>query len=65
MRPEDTNFDKLTPQELWKRYCGFLDLGIEEYMEIQRELLLDQIDRVWESALGRQIIGRKKPASVA
>ncbi|MFC2008947.1 GH3 auxin-responsive promoter family protein [Chloroflexota bacterium] len=64
MRPEDRYFKELTEQELWKRYCGFLDLGVKEYMSIQRELLLDQIDRVWPSALGRKIIGERKPASV-
>lgn len=64
MRPEDALFDKLTHQELWKRYCGFLDLSVEEFMGIQKELLLDQIDRVWESELGRKIMGQKKPASI-
>ncbi|MBE9506211.1 MAG: GH3 auxin-responsive promoter family protein, partial [Chloroflexi bacterium] len=64
MRPEDEYFDKLTPQELWKRYCGFLDLSVREFMEIQEELLMDQIDRVWPSTLGKKIMGNKKPLSV-
>ncbi len=64
MRPEDEYFDKLTPQELWKRYCGFLDLSVREFMEIQEELLLDQVDRVWPSTLGKKIMGNKKPLSV-
>jgi len=63
-RPEDRYFDELTQQELWTRYCGFLDLGTKEFMEIQEELLLDQIDRVWPSPLGRRLIGSHKPASV-
>jgi hypothetical protein len=64
MRPEDAYFDSLTPQELWKRYCGFLDLSVREFMGIQKGLLLDQIDKVWESTLGKKIIGATKPGSV-
>ncbi len=64
MRPEDEYFDKLTPQELWKRYCGFLDLSVREFMEIQEQLLLDEIDRVWPSALGRKIMGSRKPTTM-
>jgi len=64
MRPEDEYFDKLAPQELWKRYCGFLDLSVREFMEIQEELLMDQIDRVWPSTLGKKTMGNKKPLSV-
>jgi len=64
VRAEDAYFDKLTHRELWKRYCGFLDLSIEEFMAIQKELLLDQIERVWSSTLGRKIMGDSKPGSV-
>jgi hypothetical protein len=64
MRPEDQYFDKLSQEELWKRYCGFLDLSVQDFMEIQEGLLLDQIDRVWPSTLGRKIMGNKKPLSV-
>jgi hypothetical protein len=30
--------------EVWQKYCGFLDLSLKEFMEIQRSLLLEQID---------------------
>ncbi|MBN1856028.1 MAG: GH3 auxin-responsive promoter family protein [Dehalococcoidia bacterium] len=62
--PEDDYFDKLTEPELWKRYCGFLDLTVQEFMEIQENLLLDQIDRVWPSVLGKRIMGNEKPMSM-
>jgi hypothetical protein len=65
MRPEDSYFQSLTQQELWRRYCGFLDFSVGEFMAIQEQLLLDQVERVWGSPLGRKIIGEKKPASVA
>jgi len=65
MHPEDEYFDRLTEPELWKRYCGFLDLSVQEFMEMQQNLLLDQIDRVWPSTLGKKIMGDAKPTSVA
>ena len=64
MRPEDQYFKELTQQELWKRYCGFLDLEVKDFMAIQEELLLDQLDRVWPSRLGKKILGKSKPGSV-
>jgi len=64
VQPEDKYFDQLTQEELWKRYCGFLDLSVAEFMDVQEHLLLDQIDRVWSSTLGRKILGERKPRSV-
>lgn len=64
MRSEDKYFDQLTSEELWKRYCGFLDLDVRSFMAIQRELLLDQVDRVWSSTLGKAIIGQEKPRTI-
>jgi hypothetical protein len=64
MRPEDKYFEQLTQEELWKRYCGFLDLSVAEFMGVQEQLLLDQIDRVWSSTLGRKVMGDRKPVSM-
>jgi len=64
MQPEDKYFEQLTQDELWKRYCGFLDFSVDEFMAVQQQLLLDQIDRVWSSPLGRKVMGDRKPASV-
>lgn len=30
-------------EEIWQAYCGFIDLSIEEFMTIQKELLLEQL----------------------
>ncbi len=65
MNPEDRFFQQLTQEELWKRYCGFLDLSVDQFMEVQEQLLLDQVDRVWASQLGRKVMGEQKPGSVA
>jgi len=56
LQPEDKYFEQLTQDELWKRYCGFLDFSVAEFMEVQEQLLLDQIDRVWSSTLGRKVM---------
>ncbi len=64
MLPEDKYFKELTEAELWQRYCGFLDLSISEFMDIQKELLMDEIERVADSTLGKKIMGNKKPKSV-
>lgn len=64
MLSEDKYFKDLTDAELWQRYCGFLDLSISEFMDIQKELLMDEIERVADSTLGKKIMGDKKPESV-
>ena len=64
MLPEDKYFKTLTDAELWERYCGFLDLPMNEFMDIQKELLMDEIERVSDSLLGKKIMGDKKPESV-
>jgi hypothetical protein len=63
MLPEDKYFKNLTEAELWQRYCGFLDLSVDEFMDIQKELLMDEIERVADSTLGKKIMGDKKPES--
>jgi len=64
MLSEDKYFQTLTQDELWQRYCGFLDLSIDEFMDIQRGLLMDEIDRVASSTLGKKIMDNQKPKSV-
>ena len=52
--------EKLRRQQydrVWREYCGFVDLEISEYMQIQNRLMCEQID-VWSrSGLGRQLLG--------
>ena len=64
MLPEDKYFKTLTEDELWQRYCGFLDLSVDEFMDIQKELLMDEIEWVADSVLGNKIMGNRKPRSV-
>jgi hypothetical protein len=64
MLSEDTYFHTLTDAEIWQRYCGFFDLSVDEFMEIQKELLMEEINLVSDSFLGKKIMGNRKPGSV-
>lgn len=50
--------------EVWKKYCGFIDLSLEEFMEIQKRLLMEQIDLLSRCELGRRLLGDTLPTSV-
>ncbi len=50
--------------EIWQKYCNFLDLSLDQYMEIQNRLLLEQIDLYANSVLGQKIMKGQKPRSV-
>jgi hypothetical protein len=52
-------------EEVWRKYCGFLDLSIEKYMEIQERLLMEQIDLLSKCELGRKLMGNYVPTSMA
>ena len=64
MLREDKYSDTLTDAQLWQRYCGFLDLSIGDFMNIQKELLLDQIERIANSVLGKKIMGSGRPKTI-
>ena len=51
-------------REIWKRYCGYLDLSLEEFMEIQKRLLLEQIDLLGKCELGKKVMEGHVPTSV-
>ncbi|MBN2605507.1 MAG: GH3 auxin-responsive promoter family protein [Bacilli bacterium] len=50
--------------KIWKAYLGFLDLTLDEFMEIQERLLLEQIDLLSKCKLGKKILGNKKITSM-
>lgn len=51
-------------EELWKRYCGFLDLSLTEFMKVQERLLLEQLQLLNSSELGKRFLNGKAPTSV-
>ncbi len=50
--------------EIWGKYCGFIDLSLEETMQIQERLLLEQLRLLGTSELGRRLLGGRVPTSV-
>ena len=50
--------------ELWKEYCGFLDLTIEEFMAIQNRLMLEQIRKWKASGIGKAILKGRNPETI-
>lgn len=51
-------------EELWQMCCGFLDLSLDQFMVIQNRLLLEQIELLNQSALGRKIMKGIIPQNV-
>lgn len=50
--------------ELWKEYCGFLDLTIDEFMAIQNRLMLEQIRKWRASGIGKTILKGRNPETI-
>ncbi len=51
-------------ERFWRKYCGFLDQSLEQFMAIQEALLMPQLQQVARCRLGKRIIGKKIPAKV-
>jgi hypothetical protein len=62
---KDKLFISRDKELIWKKYCGFLDLTLDEFMIMQKLLLMEEIELVINSRLGRKIIGTKKPKNIS
>jgi hypothetical protein len=51
-------------EELWQRCCSFIDLSLEDCMNIQRRLLLEQLELLKGCKLGRSIMQGAEPETV-
>jgi hypothetical protein len=50
--------------ELWQMCCGFLSLSISDFMEIQKRLLLEQLELLNNCKLGEKIMRGARPKTV-
>jgi len=57
-------FKQSRQDELWQRCCGFIDLSLEDFMMIQRRLLLEQMELQKKCHLGRYIMNGANPSTV-
>ena len=51
-------------EELWQMGCGFIDLSLEQFVAIQKRLLLEQIELLKNCELGREIMRGAMPETV-
>ena len=50
--------------ELWTKHCGFFTLTPDEFMDVQKRLLLEQIALLGKSLIGKKMFGNTLPTSV-
>jgi hypothetical protein len=51
-------------EELWQMCCGFLDLSLDEFMDIQKRLLLEELDLLKNCELGKRVMRGAMPETV-
>jgi len=51
-------------RELWQMCCGFIDLSLEQFMGIQKRLLLEQIELLKGCDLGRKVMRGAMPETI-
>jgi hypothetical protein len=51
-------------EKIWAKFCGYLDLSMKEYMQIQERLLFEQFDLLKDCAIGKKYFGNKPPKSI-
>ena len=51
-------------KDLWQRHCGFIDLSLPAFMDVQRRLLLEQLGMLKRCELGRSLMGSESPCTV-
>ncbi len=56
---------KYSKEEIWVEYCGYLDLDMDEYMQIQKRLMSEQIEMWKNSGLGKAILKDKVVSDLA
>jgi hypothetical protein len=62
---EKDRFLELGNQEMaWKKYCGFFDFSIDEFISIQNQLLTEQIEIWLRFPLSQEIMGGFEPENI-
>ena len=51
-------------KEIWMKYCGFLDLNINEFSAIQERLLLEQMTILNNSIMGKKLLNNQKITNI-
>src|SRR4030042_802376 len=59
MITKDELFRTGNKERIWQKYCGFLDLSLTDFMELQEQLLIDHIELICGSLLARKFMPTK------
>jgi hypothetical protein len=51
-------------EELWQMCCGFLSLNIDDFMDVQERLLLEQLELLKSSPLGKKLMHGESPRTL-
>jgi hypothetical protein len=57
----DEKLKKKMYKDIWEQYCGFLDLNMSEYMEIQKRLMREQLQIYATARLGAISWAKTRP----
>ncbi len=60
----ETRFRFGDSQRTWQKYCGFFDLSLSEFMDIQRNLLREEIELIAPTPIGKTFFKGSVPASI-
>lgn len=60
----DELFKQGNHEELWRRCCGFIELALPDFMNIQTRLLKEQLTLLKKCELGRHILRGANPETV-
>ncbi len=52
------------PAHLWQKCCGFIDLDIDGFMTIQRQLFAEQVVLLKKCELGQKLLKGQNPSSI-
>ena len=50
-------------EEIWDKYCYFLDITVDDFMAMQDKLLMEHLDLLAKSELGEALMNGKTPAT--
>lgn len=50
--------------EIWMKHCGFINLSMTEFSEIQNRLMYEQMNLLGNSILGKEIMNGNEPSTI-
>ena len=51
-------------KDAWLKYCGFIDMSLDEFQQVQERLLQEQLELLAGSILGKKLLNGSVPRNV-